>query len=500
MASWDYNGPPSPPHCDTGTPRTSSLVSPEQLDNPLPREPTYSHLNLGLDLDLYEWLSTNSNATLVDLLDNASPDVLMAIYVGHHHAPTCTHTPDSVNTLRRLQEEIQVGIAQLANLLRQEDERPNRRQRRRKWRSRRYMNDGQPRSPSFSSLIANWLTLNVAAAVLLSCQAALLQATHYCLAGALHLLLAACGTLAPHIATIHLMLKYIITFAAIFLVHYGFLPEAPFVSMPASRKQALPSDSGCSASWWRDAAVYSPSVYPTFECTAREFEMDEEVMMRTLPPTPKGLWEATRGYHYSDRRGGWAEDDDDELPPVPWAKPDEWDGAAACEECEVQDDLHTRPAHARSGEPDDGSVLNVLSDDSDGSSDLPSTPHTALHTARVAHLVLAFAIGMMMAAATGTTSIIQVVSKTARRIGRVRCALLVIVLLLHVALAADDTSTSKSPMFDGTRSSFTPWLIAFSGWVAYKLAESAEILDGSSPEPLAAMQCARRDYRPGWAS
>ena len=107
---------------------------------------------------------------------------------------------------------------------------------------------------------------------------------------------------------------------------------------------------------------------------------------------------------------------------------------------------------------------------------------------RAVQLTLAFAIGMMGAAARGTISITKAAVEIARRIGMWRCVILITLMLLHAALATDDTSSSSSkpPPFDGTRSSFTPWLMSFSGWVAYRLTDSTEILDETSPEPLAA--------------
>ena len=63
----------------------------------------------------------------------------------------------------------------------------------------------------------------------------------------------------------------------------------------------------------------------------------------------------------------------------------------------------------------------------------------------------------------------------------------ILLLLAHLAsvcAAPDGTgTTSTPPLFDGTRSSWTAWMIAFTGWAAWKISDASMILDGTEVEP-----------------
>ena len=48
----------------------------------------------------------------------------------------------------------------------------------------------------------------------------------------------------------------------------------------------------------------------------------------------------------------------------------------------------------------------------------------------------------------------------------------------------DYSSSSRPPMFDGTRAGFLVWYMAFTGFVAWKLTECVDILDGTEVEPV----------------
>ena len=58
--------------------------------------------------------------------------------------------------------------------------------------------------------------------------------------------------------------------------------------------------------------------------------------------------------------------------------------------------------------------------------------------------------------------------------------------LLPLTCGGDDepaNSSSRPPIFDGTRSNFTAWIIAFSAWVAWKLTDCSHILDATETLP-----------------
>ena len=67
---------------------------------------------------------------------------------------------------------------------------------------------------------------------------------------------------------------------------------------------------------------------------------------------------------------------------------------------------------------------------------------------------------------------------------------------LPMTLGMDDDasgSSSRPPMFDGNRMTFTTWFMTFSAWVAWKLTDSATILDGTEPLPVATDPAAPTD-------
>ena len=60
---------------------------------------------------------------------------------------------------------------------------------------------------------------------------------------------------------------------------------------------------------------------------------------------------------------------------------------------------------------------------------------------------------------------------------------------LPLAGAADEDalspSSSRPPLFDGTRGGFTMWFMAFTSFVAWRLTDCADLLDGTTPRPPA---------------
>ena len=65
---------------------------------------------------------------------------------------------------------------------------------------------------------------------------------------------------------------------------------------------------------------------------------------------------------------------------------------------------------------------------------------------------------------------------------------LILLALVTPSLAGDDdkSSSSRPPLFDGTRASFTAWLMIFSGWIAWKQTDCVGIMEGTimpPPEP-----------------
>lgn len=74
-----------------------------------------------------------------------------------------------------------------------------------------------------------------------------------------------------------------------------------------------------------------------------------------------------------------------------------------------------------------------------------------------------------------------------RRMPRVWFQLLLAVAFLPLTLAADDAhggATSRPPQFDGSRTSFIAWFMAFSGYVAWKLTDAADLLEGDEDMPI----------------
>ena len=63
-----------------------------------------------------------------------------------------------------------------------------------------------------------------------------------------------------------------------------------------------------------------------------------------------------------------------------------------------------------------------------------------------------------------------------------------IILAIPGVFCADDdrgSGSSHPPMFDASnRLNFVSWFMAFSAWVAWKLSDSATILDGTEPIPV----------------
>ena len=61
--------------------------------------------------------------------------------------------------------------------------------------------------------------------------------------------------------------------------------------------------------------------------------------------------------------------------------------------------------------------------------------------------------------------------------------------MLFVPLVAgmdSDSSSSRPPMFDGTRGGFIQWFMAMTGWVAWRLNDVTDIMDGTEPRPVLA--------------
>ena len=69
---------------------------------------------------------------------------------------------------------------------------------------------------------------------------------------------------------------------------------------------------------------------------------------------------------------------------------------------------------------------------------------------------------------------------------RFHSLLLLWLALSHAPACADSdgsSAASRPPVFDGTRQNFLPWVMAFSGWVAYRLTDSSDMLEGLDPRP-----------------
>ena len=54
---------------------------------------------------------------------------------------------------------------------------------------------------------------------------------------------------------------------------------------------------------------------------------------------------------------------------------------------------------------------------------------------------------------------------------------------LHV-YATDDASTSKPPLFDGTRANFVSWLMVFTAWIAWKQTDVVGVMEGTIARPV----------------
>ena len=72
--------------------------------------------------------------------------------------------------------------------------------------------------------------------------------------------------------------------------------------------------------------------------------------------------------------------------------------------------------------------------------------------------------------------------------------LLLMCLILMASASNTDESHSRPPLFDGTRGTFIAWVIAFTGWVAWRLTDATGIADGTDtlhdiladePDPVA---------------
>ena len=63
------------------------------------------------------------------------------------------------------------------------------------------------------------------------------------------------------------------------------------------------------------------------------------------------------------------------------------------------------------------------------------------------------------------------------------CLWILLSALVTCALAADDTQSSKPPLFDGTRAGFVSWLMVFTAWVAWKQTEVVGVMEGNITAP-----------------
>ncbi len=69
--------------------------------------------------------------------------------------------------------------------------------------------------------------------------------------------------------------------------------------------------------------------------------------------------------------------------------------------------------------------------------------------------------------------------------GALTCLLILLLLGSSAAVdaEADTGGTSRPPVFDGMRNSFTAWFVLFSAWVSWRISDSGPILDETEPEP-----------------
>ena len=71
-----------------------------------------------------------------------------------------------------------------------------------------------------------------------------------------------------------------------------------------------------------------------------------------------------------------------------------------------------------------------------------------------------------------------------------RPATLIILIVMALATPAGGAGTddmfasARPPAFDGSRSAYTAWTIAFSGWLAWRLTDASAIFAGDDHEPV----------------
>jgi hypothetical protein len=70
---------------------------------------------------------------------------------------------------------------------------------------------------------------------------------------------------------------------------------------------------------------------------------------------------------------------------------------------------------------------------------------------------------------------------------RKEATLLLVLENLPCVLCVDESSggNSRPPIFDGTRQSFTPWLVLFTGWALWKITDASELLSVGYASPTA---------------
>ena len=67
---------------------------------------------------------------------------------------------------------------------------------------------------------------------------------------------------------------------------------------------------------------------------------------------------------------------------------------------------------------------------------------------------------------------------------RIATLLLLACTICAVNAADDQGASSRPPVFDGTRHTFLPWFMAFSGFVAWRLSDCSDILNGKELRPV----------------
>ena len=62
--------------------------------------------------------------------------------------------------------------------------------------------------------------------------------------------------------------------------------------------------------------------------------------------------------------------------------------------------------------------------------------------------------------------------------------LLASILVLYVHAADDASTSSKPPLFDGTRASFVSWIMVFTAWIAWKQTDVVGVMEGTIARPV----------------